>query len=363
MDKFGTWQTKLFLNYEFDFELLERFDKVLKQDSLQQASFLLGEFCGEKENGLNSIQSADEKQIREFCERYVKTVLAGAGLKESAVKLTFEPKGEIGQYTDFGTHQVLNINLAKIGKLKNPAEIVMTLSHELTHAIDSSANKAMGNTEAGGYGLLDNLVGDSKQDLKKLTNEPEEVVQYFKELNKICYHVNPNERSATLGELSAIRFMQNSNPNAKMQECIKKSINSYKRTQERVIKSINSVSDIQARYVEIKSLASSDTQKLIEMRLDYLSSLQSRGLLNAEQEMQAIAIAMNSQHEVIQANMQEEQINQMGVEWLQKLYLVTIKKGAGFILRPVFLCEICINKGKISIFNDFLFAKYKFLLL
>lgn len=294
--------------------LAERFIKVVKQDSLQQATFLLGEFSGDSKNGLNIIQPADESQIREFCERYVKTVLAGAGLKESAVKLTFESKGDIGQYTDYGTYQELNINLQKISKLKNPAEIVMTLSHELTHAIDSSANKAMGNTEAGGYGLLDNLVGDSKQDLKKLTNEPEEVVRYFKDLNKICYHVNPNERSARLGELSAIRFMQNMHPDSKMQEYIQKSINSYKREQERVVQSINSVNDIQAKYIEIKNLASSDTQMLIEERLNYLSSLQSRGLLNAEQEIQSIAIAMNSQHEVIQANMQESQISQLGAE-------------------------------------------------
>ena len=259
------------------------------------------------------MQSADETQLREFCERYTRTILAGAGISQSAVKITFEPKGDIGQYIDYGTYQELNINLSKVGKIKNPAEIVMTLSHELTHAIDSTANKARGRTEAGGYGLLDNLVGDSRQDLKKLANEPQEVIEYFKELNKICYHVNPNERSARLGELTAIRFMQNMHPDAKMQEYIRKSINSYKREQINVVKSMNAVHEIQTKYAGIKKLASKSTQALIEERLNYLASLDHRGMLNSEQELEAIAIAMNSKREDLRADIQaeEDQAKQM----------------------------------------------------
>ena len=289
----------------------ERYAKVVKQDSLQQSTFLLGEFSKSTENDLNALQSADENQLREFCERYARTILAGAGIKQSAVKFTFEPKGDVGQYIDYGTYQELNINLNKIARIKNPAEIVMTLSHELTHAIDSTVNKARGKTEEGGYGLLDNLVGDSKQDLKKLTNEPQEVVDYFKELNRICYHVNPNERSARLGELTAIMFMQGMHPDSRMQEYIQKSISSYKREQSKVVKSINSVQDIQSKYLGIKRLASKETRALIEERLDYLNSLSDRGMLNADQELEAIAIAMNSKREALQIDLQEEQLNQM----------------------------------------------------
>ena len=310
----GIQPEELFENPNGSDLLVERYGKLVKQGYDQQSTALLSAISKDE---FNAVKNQDDAKVRAFCEKYARVVLATNGVSENEVKITFNNQGSLGEYLDYGgMNQVVNINLQEVKRMNNPAEVIMTLSHELTHAIDSTSNKREGKTVgAKGYGLTDNLVGDMRKGIQSASDENPEVYAFVIKLQEICYRVNPNERSARYGELTAIKFMQEMNTDKTMQAYIEKSIDSYKRYQSKVLDSISQVASIQNEYEAIKPLISKNsTNKMIEERLEYISSLNQRGMLDPEQERRAIEIALNLKNKQTQTGLEMESVERSAGE-------------------------------------------------
>lgn len=290
--------------------LAERYGKIVKQGYMQQATSLLGEISKEE---FESLKTNNVGQIQSFCEKYARIILSNSGINANDVQITFNAQGDIGTYLDYGNKQEVNINIREIMKLKNPAEVVMTLSHELGHAIDSTKNKSEGKTTKEGYGLLNNLVGDVHSDIDKVEGEEKEVRDLLLKINLVCYRVNPNERSARISELAAIKFMQGMHPDKAMQKYIAESIESYKNYQKSVIESMQQIEELRANYQKIKPIIKNSlTLRIFDERFSYLESLKAKGMLDAEQEREAIRIAMDSKDKIAQGEGLQENPKQLG---------------------------------------------------
>lgn len=320
----GIYAEDMFENSQGNNLLAERYGKIVKQGYEQQATYLLGEISKEE---FNSLKSGNDQEIMNFCGNYARTILKMSGLDERIVPITFEPKGEIGSYTDYGNRQEVNININKVKEMKNPAEVVMTIQHELTHAIDSSIHKSDVKKKLGDeapdkiYGLTDNLVGDTSQGIESVKDEAPEVYNYVVKLQEICYRINPNERSARIGELTAIKFMKGMHPDKDMQKYIDKSIDSYNSYQNKVIANIAECETVAQKYETVNGksvvkdggrsilVVKDSTKKIIEKRLGYIESLKQRGMLDPTQEKEAIAIALGEK-----LNTNNQNLSQEGVE-------------------------------------------------
>lgn len=230
--------------------------------------------------------------VQEFCEYYVHNFLHAHNVKD--IEVTFEQRGALGSYFDYGTSQRININLQKLKKMGSYTELAMTLSHELTHAVDSSKNKFEGKAnEEDGTGLLDNIDEDISG-----SGATGEALKTLKELKNLCYYINPNERHARIGELSALIFMQKVGSNdPKIQSEIQSSVSRYINYQQRTINAIQSLpaklSEIKVTVEQLVSSGelskSSRAYNLILERIDYL---QQHGLgMSVEEEIKSQDVA------------------------------------------------------------------------
>lgn len=283
--------------------LAERYGKVVKNGYLQQSTFLLGVIS---KNEFNALKTGNDAEIKDFCVKYVNCVLANSNIGKN-VEVKFESGKYLGEYNDYGNRQEICIDIERIKKKNNPAEVVMTLQHELTHAIDSSYNKARGVTDDG-YGLVDNLVGGARENINKVhaKNDANQqmIRDYFVRLQKICYDVNPNECSARMGELAAVKFMKGLHSDNSMQKYIDKSIKAYVSHQENVLESIGKIDEIIHEFETIKNLADSQTNDLIKERIEYLLRLREEGKINENSIRKSMEIALGQ--EEMRSESQEE---------------------------------------------------------
>lgn len=283
--------------------LAERYGKVVKNGYLQQSTFLLGVIS---KNEFNALKTGNDAEIKDFCVKYVNCILANSNIGKN-VEVKFESGKYLGEYNDYGNRQEICIDIERIKKKNNPAEVVMTLQHELTHAIDSSYNKSRGVTEDG-YGLVDNLVGGAKENINKVhaKNDANQqlVRDYFVRLQKICYDVNPNECSARMGELAAVKFMQGLHSDKTMQKYIDKSIKAYVSHQENVLESIGKIDEIIHEFETVKKLGDLQTNDLIRERIEYLLRLREEGKINEESIKKSMEIALGQEN--MSSELQEE---------------------------------------------------------
>ena len=262
-----------------------RYGNVVKKGNQQQANYLLGVFSQDE---FDALKGENETQMKAFCEKFAKSFLRNCGLKEGAYTLTFnkyDNGGNVnaaGSYVDFGADgQNINVNLDQVMAIKNPAEVVMILAHELTHLVDSSVNKGQGLMTKEGFGLLNNTIGGTNGLEGVERSESSEVYDFVVHLSEICYRLNPNERSAREGELIALEFMKGMNPDATMQGYIEKSINSYTAYQKKVIENYHEIDSLGEKLKSIEGqIRNSETKKIIHERLDYLRQLKQQNLLN-----------------------------------------------------------------------------------
>lgn len=297
-DQSKTVTTKSELDIGFIESILaSRYSKVVKQENHQQATYLMGVFLNDDFN-VNSLTSANEAQLKEFCEKFARKFLQNSGLDSNSYEITFNQfdsngnERAAGTYIDYGSSQTININISQVKSINNPAEVVMILAHELTHTIDSSLNKQKGNVTEDGYGLLNNTIGvtGGLDEIKRV--ESEQVFDFVKELTEVCYHLNPNERSAREGELIALEFMKGLSPNKTMQSCIDASIESYTGYQKLVISDFNNLANLIAKAKEIRTIAkSSKAREMIDERLRYLEQLKEKNLLNISGVKESIDMA------------------------------------------------------------------------
>lgn len=193
--------------------LAERYKTVEKLGYQQQAKALVNEFSREEFNLIMAGNGtvAGMKDLQSFCRKFADNFLQNSGLKVGTYEIKFSNSGDLGTYTDGGAKQFITININKINKMDNPAEVIMTLAHELTHMVDSSLNKKEGEV----FGLSrNNAVG----------GVDENATGFVARMQSVYYKVNPHERSARRGELVALEFMANMQPGETIKKYIKKSI-------------------------------------------------------------------------------------------------------------------------------------------
>lgn len=193
--------------------LAERYKTVEKLGYQQQANALVNEFSREEFNLIMAENGtvAGMKDLQSFCRKFADNFLQNSGLKVGTYEIQFSDSGDLGTYTDIGHKQFITININKINKMDNPAEVIMTLAHELTHMLDSSLNKKEGEV----FGLSrNNAVG----------GVDENASGFVARMQSVYYKVNPHERSARRGELVALEFMANMQPGERIKKYIKESI-------------------------------------------------------------------------------------------------------------------------------------------
>lgn len=211
--------------------------------------------------------------VEEFCRFYVHNFLHAHNVKD--IEVSFTSKGALGSYIDYGTSQAININLQKLKKMGSYTELAQTLSHELTHAVDSSRNKLAGKVNEDGTGLLNNMEEDISG-----SGATGDVLKLLNKVNKECYVVNPNERSARTGELSALLFMQKmATSNPALQNELAASISRYITYQQKTkvaLESLpqtiaNAISERDALVQRGELSEGSRAYRLISERIDYLA--------------------------------------------------------------------------------------------
>ena len=226
--------------------------------------------------------------VKEFCVSYVHDFLSSRNVVD--MQVTFNNKGALGSF--YESEFRININLQKLKKMGSYTELAMTLSHELTHAVDAVKTNGLQND------ISEKFVH---------TSENEEVKDFMKDLLKLSYKVNPNERRARIGEISALMFMTRMAKNSpSIQEEIKVSIAKYKTYQDRTRRAFETVKnkltttviggektfDFDGKIAKFISegaiIEGSPLYKEIQERLKYLSDF---GLnASVEQEMKSIEI-------------------------------------------------------------------------
>lgn len=312
--------------------LIDPEKEPVKVGYMQQAESLLGtdtsdpgyyDLAKKFETMNNGEKCLTGPAVKEFCEYYVHNFLRANNVKD--IEVTFEPKGALGSYYDHGgARQHININLKKLQKIGSFTELAMTLSHELTHAVDSSLNKAAGKVNMeDGTGLLNDISEDISG--SGATGKAKDLLV---ELKSFCYHVNENERSARIGELSALIFMQKvGSKDPKIQQEIATSVAKYKRYQQKTIDMIESlpvkIGEFEDRRKYLISTGelteSSLANSMIKERIKYLedngltSGKDSVSVLNEQESIMAADMIERGDFEGL-ARLQEQQAQRKAAE-------------------------------------------------
>lgn len=155
-----------------------------------------------------------QEDIQAFCEEYVEKFTKAYNL--TPIKLEYvSTGGDKGTYVDFGKTSVIRINVKKV---ENIVDLTATLSHELTHYVDSSRNKVAGKYNERNGGGLEHAVNDL--DLIQMYNyyvertkeenqkhpEKQEPIKSFKAYKHEYYMTNPDEVHAREKEAEILLF-------------------------------------------------------------------------------------------------------------------------------------------------------------
>ena len=271
--------------------------------------------------------------VKDFCEQYVQNFLHAHNAK--SIVVTFEPKGELGSFLDYGgAKQEININLEKLRSMGSFTELAMTLSHELTHAVDASRNKAKGMANEDGTGLLNDIDELDKKELIELGIK-DDALELLTSVQKYCYSVNPNERNARIGELSALLFMQKAgSQDPAIQRDISKSIERYiayqNKTKDRVNGLSNAIAEFESKKEALISAGiikkNSRACKMIEERIDYLA--QRKGLeLSTEREDNSIEVAKSIRQQIEKKQVEEKAKKEAELKALEEAELEGYQQG------------------------------------
>lgn len=277
----GVTREQLFENPNGQNLLAERFAKVSKQSHQQQATALLGVFSKKE---FNSIVNGSDSELQDFCKKFADQFLQNSGIDQGNYKITFgRAGGDLGRYRDHGVNgQEIIIDINAIRKLGNPAEALMTLAHELTHMVDSSVNKELGNVSRRGMGLSEhNLVGSVDQN----------ATGFLREMEDVYYLANPHERSARQGELVALEFMMGMNPNPTMKAYIDRSLKGFKNYQKQTLTALQTrVDSLIAKYESQRNSLGYDakTMQYIETVMEDLKQMKAKGILNIKEDLKAL---------------------------------------------------------------------------
>lgn len=276
-----------FLNYKATELLLDPKKEAVGLNYLQQSEELLSVSTKNKFRDAINSESKSLADFKDFCVSYANRFMNSNNLAN--INVTFNPEGALGEFYDSNPPRI-NVNLNRIDSI---SELAATLSHELTHAVDSCTNRAKGNFDReNNSGLLNNISEDiSSSGLK----ESDPAYSFLRELKNYCYHVNPNERHARIGELSALNFIDEMSKdktikNVNLRGQLSTSISKFVAYQERTVKMMNELSSekieswenrLNGEFKNIPSKA----KEMIKERIKYLEGMIGAGLgIEAEQE-------------------------------------------------------------------------------
>lgn len=300
-------------------EAIKRGDGSLAVGYSQQGLVLAGSVSNEQFNAL--LNGNDRGALMNFARTYAASYLAQNGIQNAnAVAITLNSVGELGTY--YASENRVNINVDKIGQMNNPTEVVMTLSHELTHAIDAALGAVRGPGGQVQYRMENNM----SENISAAQNDAGDVYDFVAEMQNICYHINPNERHARIAELSALEFMAaKAGNNQGIKNTIKRStvgFISYQNETKNFISYIANPANVKAlsdKYSTLRGRASPAARRLIDERFAYFNNLKGQNLLNTQIEDAAIEQAQQLlnqinglvQHRQVEPERTNTQSNQM----------------------------------------------------
>lgn len=299
-------------------EAIAKGDGSLAVGYAQQGMMLAGSVNEMQFNAL--LRGTDRAALMDFCRTYASSYLAQNGIENAgAVKITLNNIGELGTY--YASENRVNINVDKIAQMNNPTEVAMTLSHELTHAIDAATSGTRG--PGGQYRLKNNM----SEDIRAAQMEEPSVFGFVQKIQNVCYHINPNERHARVAELSALEFMAlKAGNNEAIKNTVRRSTNGFISYQNSTIRCLQNVTNpafmnsLRQEYGQLSGrVRSGATRQLIEERFNYIDSLESQKLLGTEIEENSIAQAQQLlqqldglvQHRQVEQERTNTQTNQM----------------------------------------------------
>ncbi len=249
----------------------------------QQASALLSE---KTKVAFERMKTGEAGQLQEFCVKFIGNFVTSNGYDVSSVEVEFinNPNGPQGRFVD-GNQKKIQVNLAKV---KNTTDLVMTMTHEGTHAIDALNNEY--SQKAGG--LIDACRSKKPETLglDPLSKEGK-LLRY---LNNAAYHLDPNERRGRIGELAGLKFMTNFADDAATKTEIAKNITSFNNYQQRTIQIATDLQSLDSKYsltnlknsfFDVYSSLTETQRDAITQQLDYLERVLNNGIdLTAERQ-------------------------------------------------------------------------------
>lgn len=266
----------------------------------QQANALLSEHTKES---FNKMKNGGAHEMQAFCQTYITEMLKSNGIDVGSLEITFDSGKNLPQGTFFdGNPKRINVNLDKV---KDLTDLVMTLTHETTHAMDSISNTESGITNARGGGLLGVARGVKFDSLGIKKNSEEGVLLSL--LNSMAYHLDPNERRGRIGELAGLKFMSEmAGVDTDTRREVDKNIAGFAKYQKLTIQYAQDLMDpnskrnltaLRARYEAMKDQLSENVRQAFEEKFNYIEQALAVGL-DMQQEQESIRNAQNISREM-----------------------------------------------------------------
>lgn len=179
----------------------------------EQASALMSESM---KDSFENMKSKNPEAIQSFCTQYIASLLQSNNFSAESVSVSFianeetNSKGKFYQDGPGGVGREIVINLATPnGKEMSLTDLIMTLTHETRHAMDSLINEERGVESGKGGNLVYTCKTTSKKNkVEKLGLIPgSEEYELLTLLDKMAYALDPNEMRGRMAELTALEFM------------------------------------------------------------------------------------------------------------------------------------------------------------
>ena len=285
----------------------------------QQASALLAENTKE---AFSKMKSGGAAEMQAFCQTYITQMLASNGINIDDLQITFDSVRMVngkevplpqGTFYD-GNPKSINVNLDKV---KDITDLIMTLTHETTHAMDSIANSSQGVFNARGGGLLGVARGANLDDLGVKKSSEEGMLLSL--LNSMAYHLDPNERRGRISELAGLQFMaEMAGVDSDTRKQVDKNIAGFERYQELTEAYVTDLSSndpenkrslvaLRAKYDAMKDRLSESVRAAFDEKFNYIEQALAVGL-DISQEQESRRNARNISREMnAQAPISEEE--------------------------------------------------------
>ena len=263
---------------------LENGDDALSMAYYSQAKEILDVQVSENFEKVQEEGFKNKEAVKPFVTSLVAKTLTAYGIElNDSVVVTFNDDPTVGRFFN-GTPKRINVDVSKV---KSVTDLAMTIVHEVKHCADAfSQDGAIDENERRTKGLMGSFEHEkiSKYGLKKNSAE----YKLLDMLNKTCYYLDPNERSARIAEFGALEFMKKMAGGDKdLMADVDHNIGSYasyiqneivrRATDLQNPKSKTNLQNIIEEYNKMRPRLSDEVCVAIEKRIAYLQELCQRG--------------------------------------------------------------------------------------